>query len=61
MRVSTRWISTLALCLLPLSLFADTMETVYFRANLDPQNEVPPITAAGNEAIATITFHIRRD
>ena len=60
MRFSTRWITLLALCLAPLSLQADTSETVYFRAGLSPANEVPPVVSESS-ASSTVTFHIRRD
>ena len=42
------------------SLSADTLETVFFRANLSPANEVPPITTVTYSGRATIAFHLRR-
>lgn len=50
------------LCLLPLSLPADTLETTYFRGNLSPANEVPPVTNESAEATgkATVAVHVRR-
>lgn len=60
MRVFTRWITVLALCVSPLLLQADTTETVFFRSTLSPANEVPPVETEAS-ANATITFHIRRD
>ncbi len=60
MRVPTRWITIVALCVAPLFLRADTSETVYFLATLSPENEVPPVATEAS-ANAIITFHIRRD
>jgi uncharacterized protein (TIGR03437 family) len=59
MRLSTRWITILALCTAPLSLLADTSEIAYFRATLSTENEVPPVETEAS-ATSTITFHIRR-
>src|SRR5215831_16335811 len=42
-------------------VFADTQDTVAFRTRMLPDNEVPPISAAGNSAAATITVHVTRD
>lgn len=44
-----------------LRLFADTQDTAVFRTRMLPDNEVPPIAAAGNSAGATITVHVTRD
>src|SRR5438034_11477952 len=41
--------------------FADTQDTVVFRTRMLPDNEIPPIAAAGNNANATITVHVTRD
>ncbi|HEY7680494.1 MAG TPA: CHRD domain-containing protein, partial [Terriglobia bacterium] len=46
---------------LGVSLSADTLETVFFRANLSPANEVPPITTVTYSGRATIAFHLRRN
>src|SRR5215510_9320970 len=43
------------------SVYADTQDTVVFRTRMLPDNEVPPIAAAGNTAAATITVHVTRD
>lgn len=61
MRFLNRWIAVLALCTAPLSLQADTLETVYFRANLSPAQEVPQVEAPFTSAKSIITMHIRRD
>src|SRR5258706_9512073 len=42
-------------------VFADSQDTVVFRTRMLPDNEVPPIAAAGNNANATITVHVTRD
>jgi hypothetical protein len=42
-------------------VFADTQDTVVFRTRMLPDNEVPPISAAGNSAAATITVRVARD
>lgn len=49
--------------LLPVPLAADTLETVYFRGNMSPANEVPPVTneSAAATGRATIAFHLRRN
>ncbi|MBI4472530.1 MAG: CHRD domain-containing protein [Acidobacteria bacterium] len=44
-----------------LSAFADTEDTVVFRTRMLSDNEVPPISAAGNSAAATITVRVTRD
>jgi hypothetical protein len=50
------------LCLLAVSpIFADTEDTVVFRTRMLPDNEVPPVAAAGNSAAAAITVHVTRD
>src|SRR5262245_4174321 len=50
------------LCLFVLSpVFADSEDTAVFRTRMLPDNEVPPISAAGNNASATITVHAGRD
>jgi hypothetical protein len=41
--------------------YADTQDTAVFRTRMLPDNEVPPLTAAGNSAGATITVHVTRD
>src|SRR5688572_32841732 len=43
------------------SVFADTQDTVVFRTRMLPDNEVPPVAAAGNSAAATITVRAARD
>src|SRR5437870_4418987 len=42
-------------------VFGDSQDTVVFRTRMLPDNEVPPIAAAGNSASATITVHVTRD
>src|SRR3989454_5987193 len=42
-------------------IFADTLDTAVFQTRMLPDNEVPPIAAAGNSANATITVHVNRD
>jgi hypothetical protein len=42
-------------------VYADTQDTVVFRSRMLPDNEVPPVAAAGNSANATITAHVTRD
>ena len=42
-------------------VYADTQDTVVFRTRMLPDNEIPPIAAAGNSANATITVHVSRD
>ena len=49
------------LCFFAVSLSADTLETVYFRSNLSPANEVPPVTGVTASGKATVAFHLRRD
>jgi hypothetical protein len=58
----TRLVLFSGLCLLPLSLTADTLETAYFRGNMSPANEVPPVEneSAAATGKATIAAHIRR-
>src|SRR6476469_5281168 len=41
--------------------YADTQDNAVFRTKMLPDNEVPPIAAAGNSANATITVHVTRD
>lgn len=48
------------LCL-GLSLRADTLETVFFRADMTPANEVPAVTGVSATGRAIIAAHIRRD
>src|SRR5262250_1660383 len=43
------------------SVYADTQDTVVFRTRMLPDNEIPPIAAAGNSANAAITVHVTRD
>src|SRR2546425_1856863 len=43
------------------TVYADTQDTVVFRTRMLPDNEVPPIAAAGNSANAAITVHVTRD
>lgn len=50
----------LALGLAPLSLLADSTETVYLLTTLIPANEVPPVETEAS-ANTIITIHIRRD
>jgi CHRD domain len=53
---------TVVLCLLAISpVFADTEDTAVFRTRMLPDNEVPTVSAAGNNASATITVHAGRD
>ena len=63
MRTNARWFLLFLLIALPGSLLADTLETVYFRGNMSPANEVPPVTneSANATGRATITFHLRRN
>jgi len=42
-------------------VYADTQDNAVFRTRMLPDNEVPPIAAAGNNASATITVHVTRD
>jgi CHRD domain len=50
------------LCVFAISpVFADSEDTVVFRTRMLPDNEVPPIAAAGNSASATITVHAGRN
>jgi hypothetical protein len=42
-------------------VYADTQDTVVFRAQMRPDNEVPPLSASGNSANATINVHVTRD
>jgi CHRD domain-containing protein len=50
------------LCLLGTPhVFADTLDTAVFQTRMLPDNEVPPVAAAGNSANATITVHVTRD
>jgi len=42
-------------------VLGDSQDTVVFRTRMLPDNEVPPIVAAGNGASATITVHVTRD
>ena len=42
-------------------VYGDSQDTVVFRTRMLPDNEVPPIAAAGNSASATITVHVTRD
>jgi hypothetical protein len=54
-------LTALLLLLVSFPLFADTEDTAVFRTRMLPDNEVPPIAAAGNSASATITVHAGRD
>src|SRR5215467_9277920 len=50
------------LCLIGAAhVYADTQDTVVFRTQMKPDNEVPPISAAGNTANASINVHVTRD
>src|SRR5262245_53884055 len=42
-------------------VYADTQDNVVFRSRMVPDNEVPPIAAAGNSANAAITVRVTRD
>jgi uncharacterized protein (TIGR03437 family) len=47
--------------LLTASALADTTETRYFRGNLSPANETPPVTTEAGSAQATITAVVTRN
>src|SRR5215467_7253882 len=50
------------LCLIGAAhVYADTQDTVVFRTQMKPDNKIPPISAAGNSANATINVHVTRD
>src|SRR5436190_1064729 len=60
--VMKRLYLAIILCLLAISpLFANTEDTVVFRTRMLPDNLVPPLAAAGNSALATITIRTMRD
>jgi uncharacterized protein (TIGR03437 family) len=63
MRMKARCFLLFLLIALPAALLADTLETVYFRGNMSPANEVPAVTneSANATGRATITFHLRRN
>ena len=63
MRRNASWLLLMLLFSLPGTLLADTLETVYFRGNMSPANEVPPVTGESANATGrtTIVFHVRRD
>ena len=42
-------------------VFADAQDTVVFRAQMRPDNEIPAVAAAGNSAAAAIVVHVTRD
>jgi hypothetical protein len=42
-------------------IYGDTEDNAVFRTRMLPDNEIPPIAAAGNSANATITVHVTRD
>ena len=42
-------------------VFGDAQDTVVFRAQMLPDNEIPAIAAAGNSAAAAIVVHVTRD
>lgn len=52
MRMNARWFLLFLLLVLPGSLLADTLETVYFRGNISLTNEVPPVA---NESVSVVT------
>lgn len=62
MKLFKSWLLIFALCAVPVSLSADTLETVYFRGNMSPANEIPAVTNESAEATgkATIVVHARR-
>jgi len=43
------------------NVYADTQDNVVFRTRMLPDNEVPPVAAAGNSANSTITVRVTRD
>jgi uncharacterized protein (TIGR03437 family) len=55
-----KWI-VLSAFVLAAPLFADSFETRYFRGNLSPANETPPVTTEAGSAQATITAVARRN
>src|SRR5262245_52525725 len=53
---------TLLLCLaFAITAFADSEDNAVFRTRMLPDSEVPPVSAAGNSAAATVTIHVTRD
>ena len=62
MKRLTSWLVFFALCAVPVSLSADTLETVYFRGNMSPAKEIPAVTneSAAATGKATIAVHARR-
>lgn len=50
-----------ALAMSGVTAYADTLETVFFRADMTTANEVPAVTGANVAARAIITAHIRRN
>jgi hypothetical protein len=43
------------------NVYADTQDNVVFRTRMLPDNEVPPVAAAGNSANSSITVQVTRD
>src|SRR5262245_28053886 len=41
--------------------YADTQDNAVFRQKMLPDNEIPPISAAGNSANSAITVRVTRD
>lgn len=62
MKLFKGWLSLFALLVVPVSLHADMLDTIYFRGNMSPANEVPPVTNESATATgkATIAVHARR-
>ena len=59
--MKTAWGILPTLTLFAVSLSADTVETVFFRADLSPANQVPPVTGVSASGRATIAAHVRRN
>lgn len=59
--MKTAWRILPTFTLFAVSLSADTVETIFFRADLSTANQVPPVTGVSASGRATIAAHVRRN
>ena len=59
--MKTAWRILPTLTLFAVSLSADTVETIFFRADLSTANQVPLVTGVSASGRATIAAHARRN
>jgi len=54
-----RILSLLFFLMLITTAWADIQDTTVFKAEMTPDNEVPPVSAPGNSGLATITVKLK--